>query len=730
MGNALREQGKLEEAAAEYRQALALKPAYAEAHSNLGVVLQEWGKLEEAIAHYRQALALKPAFAEVHYNLGNALREQDKLEAAAAEYRQALALKPAYAEARLNFGNILKEQGKHVEAEAQYRQAVAHKPDYADAYNSLGAVLQDCGNLKEAVCQYEHALNLNPNGVEARTNLAFALCGLGRKLDAAQVLFKGLAAQPENAQLRRSLAGALHGVALEATGEEARAILISLCGDNTIATQSMSSAVIGLLKHAPSFAILRKAASSGSDPFAVALSAMDAFTHEPLLLTALPRLIITDADLELVLTHLRRHILLRSEKRAGIAAVGEAIPYEFVCALAQQCFNTEYAFGVAADEERRAKRLRTDLEVALQQSVTALPSLERSFVLAALYSSLDTLTGWERLLADISQWSAPFQAILREQLSSRRCEREIAACLTAITEVNDGVSQAVQRQYEENPYPRWLSLSRPPAMPVEALARKLRPGKTLRGVPRPVSVLVAGCGTGQHPIQTAMALRDCEVLAVDLSRTSLAYAARMAEQFGISNITFHQADILKLGKLERRFTLIECGGVLHHLRDPLEGWRVLVGLLRPEGLMKIGLYSERGRYAVKAVREFARARGFQPTAAGIRKCRRAILELPAEHPVRGALNFRDFFSLSGFRDFSMHIQEHTFTLPCIADHLKTLGLQFLGFDCEAEILGRFRAMFPGDSALTDLALWDRFEEAHPDSFRSMYQFWCCRIQEE
>jgi 2-polyprenyl-3-methyl-5-hydroxy-6-metoxy-1,4-benzoquinol methylase len=58
---------------------------------------------------------------------------------------------------------------------------------------------------------------------------------------------------------------------------------------------------------------------------------------------------------------------------------------------------------------------------------------------------------------------------------------------------------------------------------------------------------------------------------------------------GRSNIEYGQADILKLGSLGRSFDLIESSGVLHHLADPLAGWRVLLSLLRPGGFMMIGL---------------------------------------------------------------------------------------------------------------------------------------------
>ena len=74
-GNALFGQGKLDEAIAEYRAAIRIKPDFAEAHYNLGVVLANQGKLDEAIAEYREAIRIKPDFAEAHYNLGSALGE-------------------------------------------------------------------------------------------------------------------------------------------------------------------------------------------------------------------------------------------------------------------------------------------------------------------------------------------------------------------------------------------------------------------------------------------------------------------------------------------------------------------------------------------------------------------------------------------------------------------------------------------------------------------------------
>jgi SAM-dependent methyltransferase len=234
---------------------------------------------------------------------------------------------------------------------------------------------------------------------------------------------------------------------------------------------------------------------------------------------------------------------------------------------------------------------------------------------------------------------------------------------------------------------------------------------------RGLDVLIAGCGTGQHSIGMARRYRNVKILAVDLSLSSLAFAQRMTSQLGVTNIEYAQADVMALGSAGRAFDLIDASGVLHHLADPAEGWRVLLQLLRPGGLMRVGLYSRRGRADVVAAREFIAQRGFQATAAGIRHCRQELLA----SPLGAVARFPDFFSTSECRDLLFHVQEHHFDIPEIAAFLAANKLTFIGFELPPGAMGG--ATRPD---VANLEAWDAFERDNPNAFSGMYQFWCQR----
>jgi SAM-dependent methyltransferase len=315
------------------------------------------------------------------------------------------------------------------------------------------------------------------------------------------------------------------------------------------------------------------------------------------------------------------------------------------------------------------------------------------------------------------------RALIRQQIEEPAQERALKASLKTLGPIDDEVSLRVQAQYEESPYPRWV-LADPHLKPaaIDDHLRATYPHAQFRplGERDPLDILVAGCGTGRHAIGLARTYKNPRMLAVDLSATSLAYAMRKTPADLRSVIDYAQADILKLSSLDRRFDLIETRGVLHHMRDPFEGWRALLPLLKPGGIMTVGLYSELARADIVAARAFIAAEGFPPTPDGIRRCRQTMLAHPR---FKAFARLGDFYSTSDCRDLLFHAQECRLTIPQIQDFLAAQQLTFIGFEFAPQTVQALRAAFAqAGRSINNLDHWHAYETEHPDTFRAMYQF--------
>lgn len=123
LGRTAVEQGDLYAAAAHFEAALRLKPDFAEAHTNLGVVLARLGNMEQAISHLSEAVRLKPDYVEGHNNLAVALERQGRLREAIYHYSEAIRLKPDYAIAHKNIAVTLYAVGRYAEAWKEVHRA-------------------------------------------------------------------------------------------------------------------------------------------------------------------------------------------------------------------------------------------------------------------------------------------------------------------------------------------------------------------------------------------------------------------------------------------------------------------------------------------------------------------------------------------------------------------------------------------------------------------------------
>jgi len=175
LGIALAQAGRVEDAIGHYKQALLIKPNFAEAHNDLANALLDSGKVSEAITEYTEALRIKPDYTAAHNNLGNALLRLGSVPEAIAEFTAALRIKPDNAEAHSNLGSALAGQGRIAEAIAEFAAALRIKPDNAEAHYNMGLALASQGRISEAIAEYRETLRLNPDLAPALYELAWIL---------------------------------------------------------------------------------------------------------------------------------------------------------------------------------------------------------------------------------------------------------------------------------------------------------------------------------------------------------------------------------------------------------------------------------------------------------------------------------------------------------------------------------------------------------------------------
>ena len=131
----------------------------------MGNALKEQGKLDEAIEAFTKALSIQPDNTAAYNNMGNVLKDQGKPEEAIEAYNKAISKRPDYAEAYSNMGNVLKEQGKLDEAVEAYKKAISINPDYDDAYWNLSGTAE---NINEAKKSIKKCLEVDSNNLEAK----------------------------------------------------------------------------------------------------------------------------------------------------------------------------------------------------------------------------------------------------------------------------------------------------------------------------------------------------------------------------------------------------------------------------------------------------------------------------------------------------------------------------------------------------------------------------------
>jgi protein O-GlcNAc transferase len=182
-GNRAEQEGRIADACALYRQAVAADPMLPSAHLNLGAALEAKGDLGGAENAYKAVLAFDATNAFANYNLANIAQARGAMRSAVGLLRTALGAKADFPEARVALSNALDALGQGEEAAAELKTALDLRPDYAGAWLNYGLVLRGLGRLDEA----EDALRR----AGAARELGMLLRGEGRIAEALEAFTHG-----------------------------------------------------------------------------------------------------------------------------------------------------------------------------------------------------------------------------------------------------------------------------------------------------------------------------------------------------------------------------------------------------------------------------------------------------------------------------------------------------------------------------------------------------------
>ena len=183
LANALLQLGKFDEAEPYFLRTVQLDPTNATAYLNLGAIALRRAQFDEAIGYLERSLQINPHQAgasEVHNNLCLAYTHTDRLALAIEHGQAAIAVDPQNHLAHKNLADALARDGQIELARTHYETALSLDPQNVEAHQAFAELLADQGQREAAIEQYAAVVQLDPQRVTARFQLGWLLVQTGR----------------------------------------------------------------------------------------------------------------------------------------------------------------------------------------------------------------------------------------------------------------------------------------------------------------------------------------------------------------------------------------------------------------------------------------------------------------------------------------------------------------------------------------------------------------------
>ena len=681
------------------------KPDYLRINDLKGDTFTKLGLFENAIQTYKTYLQTSKSKHKIYNKIANVYYFNNNHQTAVKYYLKSIKAVSKNLEAYNNLGKIFIELKKPDLAIHNINKAIGLNPNYAPAYNNLGLALINKEENKQAIKSFLKAIECDDKYTNSYVNLATVLFEKGNFKDAIALFKEAFYKNHLGTNYLKTLALAYSRTILNDYDERDTDLILKILKyKNLIHPAQISNTVFSIF--------LNYINKKQHETVNTELELLTKLSNHNLFMYFFKMFVTTNLEIEKVFTKSRKFILTNKLYDTNIDDIEN-----FQVTLAIQNFLNGFIHHESKEEKLLIKNLEKEIALEINNNIF---NVNKILCLAS-YRSLQQypFLGQETNFTSLKQ-------VTDIHIKNNNIEAEEINKINCLTNVTDEVSVLVKRQYEENPYPVWEDTylyENRYSIYDYFVKNNLKTDKINMLNGENNDILIAGSGTGQHAIQSSSRFKNSNVLAIDLSCKSTAYAIRKANELDVNNIEFMIADILDLNKLNKRFTIIESCGVLHHLENPLEGWSELVKKLKPNGLMRIGLYSKFGRRDVKKARDVIKKNKLSLNKNNMLSFRQEILESD-KFNLKKLTNFSDFYSMNEYRDLIFHFKEHHFDLIEINEMINHLGLTFMGFELKDNYIKKsFEESFSNPDDYYSLKLWDEYERENPDTFRNMYDFW-------
>ena len=409
-------------------------------------------------------------------------------------YKKILKIDPSHFNSIFYLASLLAFQKKNTEAKELLKKAIKIQPSNVSAHNNLGVLLLELGDYHGALSSLQNATKIDSRHISSKNNLSALL----RSSHLRKINLK----KNDNYNLKE--------------------LFLMLFRRNDVYHVGIFRSAKLVLFSETKYNLLLKAQNLSS-PILKNLTIQN-LLNEELFLLMLKKSIIQDLFLEKMLTNIRYEILLNINNSKKSILNNNL---EFIISLSEQCFLNEYVFFQTKKEINIVNELIKEIEK--KEKIN-----EMEIAILGCYLPLYSLNSILKKLANYVSKNIWFNDLINMQIIEPIKEKKLINSIKSLNKITDKVSLQVKDQYEKNPYPRWRYTYGQLTSPfLSKLKNQIWPNKIkIKNQFDNLKILVAGCGTGHH-VCIVKDYLNSNILAIDLSLSSLAYAKRKTDELAL-----------------------------------------------------------------------------------------------------------------------------------------------------------------------------------------------------